>query len=240
MGLIIGFSILCLLFAIIGFFFTLSNQAEDGVYPIGGPNGLNALLFFRKHPVAHAIYKEVLDGNRTESEIDKLLKMGAKAVVTPKLGGDIVVITDEMALAIGNTGGTAFGTKGQLFVSPHKIKPYIKTEQIKVKVAAGEETVAVKKKSIIGSAVAGSVVAGGVGAVVGAVAAASHNITNTEKTTTKYEIRDSGVYITYLEFKDGNGRLFLHDVYVTDDITIDTRAVSWAIDDILFTIKQPK
>ena len=80
-----------------------------------------------------------MNWNGVDSEIDSILKLGAKAVITPKFGSGMLVITDEMALAIGETGGIAYGTKGQLFVGPHKVKPYIANETVKVNVAVGEE-----------------------------------------------------------------------------------------------------
>lgn len=239
MGILIAIMVFSLLFAVIGFFVNTGNQSEDGVYPIGGPNGINTFIFLQQHPAARAIYKAAMNWNGVDSEIDSILKLGAKAVITPKFGSGMLVITDEMALAIGETGGIAYGTKGQLFVGPHKVKPYIANETVKVNVAVGEEKAEKKNKSIIGSAVAGAVIAGGVGAVVGAVAAANHNLTSAEKTTTKYEIRDSGIYITYLKFKDGNRTLFLDNVYVSSDMQINTSSASWAIVDVLNTIKQP-
>ena len=230
MGIIIAIGVICLVLGIAGFFASNKIYDERGVYPIGGPNGLKASQFLLSHPSVNVIFKKMESGGYSEENILKLLQLGAKAVITPKFGGGMLVLTEDAAIAFGETGGVAFGAKGQIFAPLDRCLKYIDKDEMKFKVAVGTETTVAKGKSVVGSAIVGSVVAGGVGAVVGAVAAANHNANNREVTTTKYETRGSGFDIAYLRFMDGNGKLFLDNIYVSDDIDITVSSAHYAVE----------
>lgn len=233
MAAILIFIAVCLVLALIGMVATNKISKDTGVYAIGGPNGGVASSFLRKHPNVSAVYEKMEYGGKSEQTIQQLLQMGAKAVITPQIGDGMLVLMEDAAIAFGNTGGAAHGTKGQLFYPMNRCDGYLRKEEIKFKVEAGKETTKAKDKSVIGSAVVGSIVAGGVGAVVGAIAAANHNTNNREVTTIKYETRGTGIDIAYLQFKDGNGKLYLDNVYVGNDINVNITSVYGAIKRII-------
>lgn len=233
MGIFIAIGVICLVLSLAGFLFSNKIYDERGVYPIGGPNGMKASQFLRSHPSVKAVYDKMESGGSSEKNIQELLQLGAKAVVTPNFGSGMLVLTEEAAIAFGETGSATYGAQGQLFAPLSRCLSYLQKEEMKYKVEVGRETTQAKGKSVIGSAVVGSVVAGGVGAVVGAIAAANHNANNREITSIKYETRGSGFDIAYLQFMDGNGKLFLDNIYVTDEINISVSSAYYAVSNLV-------
>ena len=233
MGIFIAIGVLCLLLSLAGFLASNKIYDERGVYPIGGPNGMKASQFLRSNPSVKSIFNKMESGGYSEKNIQELLQLGAKAVITPQVGSGMLVLTEEAAIAFGETGSITYGAQGQIFAPLNRCLSYIHKEEMKFKVAVGKETTMAKGKSVVGSAIVGSVVAGGVGAVVGAIAAANHNTNNREITTIKYETRGSGFDIAYLQFMDGNGKLFLDNIYVSDDIDISVSSAYYAVSNIV-------
>ena len=167
--ILIAISAVCLLLYFAGRCFLKNYYEERGIYPIGGPNGSYASKFIRTHPTVQAVYDRMGRGGNTEQLAHQLLQLGAKAVITSRTGDGMLVLMEEAAIAFGNTGSASYGTKGQLFHPMKNCSKCVRGEEIKARVAVGSETTRAKEKSVIGSALVGSVVAGGVGAVVGAV-----------------------------------------------------------------------
>ena len=231
-GLLIFIGV-CSLLGIWGYTFTRKRQKEIGIYPMGGINGANASKFIRSNPTVSTVYDLVKSGGATEQNIQKILQAGAKAVITSKFEFGMLVLMEDAAIAFGDTGDRDAGAEGQLITPMRKCSALIKREEIKVRVEAGTETTQGKGKSVIGSAVVGSVLAGGVGAVVGAIAAANHNTNNKEITITKYETIGTGIEKAYLKFDLCKGRLPLDNIYVADDVNVKVSSVYQAVNDII-------
>jgi hypothetical protein len=180
----------CFLIAAACSSFSVKYQNENGYYYLGGFAGLAAWRYFAKHKQSKAIFDKLEEHgtNWTEqSFLDNLFAAGVKGLITAKYCSDVIVITDEMILVYGTPNRSAYGTKGQLFTRDgwSTFKACLHRNEVKEALYQNKTVTPARKKSVVGSAVAGAVVAGGAGAVVGAVAAASHN--NTAKGKVKTE-----------------------------------------------------
>lgn len=227
------------LFGIFGYFFTKKDMNNKGYYYIGGPNGGAGNQFFNKHPNANRLFQAIdTHGLKqwSKKEIEELFSLGAKAIAIDSIGNGLLVITQDMALAYGKPDlkDPTFGTKGQFFTPSYKDFDYrLKEEEIKVPIH--HYTTAKKQESVVGKAVAGAVIAGGVGAVVGAVDALNKNIQNKDAVNDHYIMGGSGVFVTYFNFEFGKNIMRLKSVYVSREFadTIDlNQSVYWIIKEI--------
>lgn len=195
--------IVCSIVAVLGFlgYFLLNRSLENyrnekGVYPVGGFFGKQAEEFLSTHPVSNRVYNKVLEHGFTEwneLEIKSVLELGACAFIKPKyvFKNVIIVVPGEMIFAFGkstSSDSTDDGKYGQIFCGKTGVETFSKCFTVKgvqdfMKL---DVTVPGKEKSVIGHAVAGGVIAGGAGAVVGAISAASHNSKVTSTTETRY------------------------------------------------------
>ena len=206
----VGFVVMMIFFSVLGVLCVAgglwaknSLNNGEGCYFIGGPNG-DAWKFFRKHPSASKIFKYV-DAHGlsvwTDSAIESLFSLGAKAILRAKAGSDLIVITDEMALIYGKpspNGDPSGGTKGHIYTKASTFRGCLRIRDIPVPV--GSYTTPKKQKSVVGNAVAGAVVAGGVGAVVGAVSALNNNVQNKDAVDTHFIMGKSGVSVLDFSF----------------------------------------
>ena len=221
------------------------------------------VTFFAEHPTARAIYDEIykyewtyLDKKQTKFYIEddpslfrkgaaleealfqKLLELGVKAIIYDVY--ELFVFTSEMVMVFcGPTGVTP-----TIYTAPNKDR-FMRCihREDRTQVTGYTLNMPGKQKSVIGSAVAGGIVAGGVGAVVGAVAAANHN--NTVKPTKKTfcQVQKTGGYMTYYEHPYDTSRMIFDlwenhpdwnmRFYVADGITLDGNGIDIVISNLI-------
>lgn len=221
----LGIAVVCLGLMFLMIRFSRNLEKEDGRYLLdASTNGGPANRFFQKHPEAKGIFNILKKNNKalwSENTINELIQSGgAKAVIASSGASAMIIITKEMALAVGNTArGSGLG---EVYDAKHResFLSRVSLEPIKTQIAIDVEKTAPKQRSVVGSAVAGAVIAGGVGAVVGAVAAASNNIAGKEKTTIKYAEVNSEHYISYFNYYLCTGRVYLNKFYLADDVKL--------------------
>lgn len=194
-----------------------------------------------KHPEAKKIYnsKELsknLSENTTNEEIaNNLLKMGAKVAI---VSGSclvlrcILVITEDMVLAFNGS-----LNKKEVYTAPNKEKVLERIKIEDVKEYSGYTVSA--QKSVVKSAVVGGIIAGGAGAVVGAIAADNHN-RNSPATKTVVESHKTGEKETWYYFMGMETRMplkanFHKDICIrtASGITIDKDNVKKSISQVL-------
>lgn len=216
----------CLVLALIGYLLTRKMQDDNGYYYIGGPNGGGATSFLNRHPNSNNVYKMVDSHSQSEwskEDIQKLFSLGAKAVAFDDYRRGLLVITDEMALAYGKPApkDVSGGTKGQIFAATHKSEflSHIKFEELMAPEIS--YTTPAKQKSVVRQAVAGAVVAGNVGAVIGAMDALNSNIQNKDKVEIHYAgEKRTGIGYTVFSFhlSPNSFKLKNEDVYIAPEL----------------------
>ena len=203
---IIGVS---LFFSIVGFVVTKINQEKSGIYYIGGPNGFGASKFFRNHPHANNIFNKLdsIMSNRgmTNADMQDLINSGCKIVARGRESGYAMVITSEMCLLYGQpmyNNNPTNGTTGQVFDVSNKETISRAIIYKKYEVPIGSYEIEKKQKSVVKNAIGGAVIAGGVGAVVGAINAASKNASS-DKVETKIVYGESQYGYWAMNFECG-------------------------------------
>lgn len=233
MGLIIGmlvFAAVCLALSFWGYKVTQSTQMDKGCYYLGGPNGGLANKFLKQHPISKQIYKELLKHGRDQSwydnEISEILNLGAGAFITSGVLSNndvIVVVPNEMIMVFGDTGSASSGAYGQIYCGKgiEMFNSQLKRNYIQKSIGSYTTTTPAKKKSVIGNAVAGAVIAGGAGAVVGAIHAANHN-SNAKDTVKKHYVYGDEIASQYFSFEYYMARnaFEIDKMYVSGDIKI--------------------
>ena len=183
-------------------------QISNGFCPIGGVERSGAEIFFKEHPISNQIYKALLNhgkGNKFyDNEIDNILAIGAGALITSGAFSSndvIVVVPNEAIIVFGDTGSTATGF-GQLFCGKgiEIFYKQFKRNYIQKSIGSYTTITPAKKKSVIGNAVAGAVIAGGAGAVVGSIHAANHN-SNTKDTVKTHYVYGNEIASQYFSFE---------------------------------------
>ena len=201
--------------------------------------------WLRAHPQSEKIYKAIRSGNFTEDNMketgDRLIEMGAKLVVLNICGEyNYFVITDEMVAA-------GKGCRNEIFTSQNK---KLVLQHIKVDFAPVTTTIdaPAAQKSVVKSAVAGGVLAGGVGAVIGAATAINHNNRvsgKTEHISISHGTRDDGVYYHYYIAPENQSYRFClenkynqeidkqYGIYAAAGIDIENKRINSLISNIL-------
>jgi hypothetical protein len=183
-------AVILLVLSICGLKWSKDFQYKGGYYFIGGISGAPAKKYFSTHPKSKMIFDKLdsRGGNWTDQAfLDDLFASGVKGLVTAKLCSDVIVVTDEIILVYGTPNDRAYGTKGQFFTQDgwKTFRTSLHLHDVKEIIGQSRTITPAKQKNVVGSAVAGAVVAGGAGAVVGAVAAANHNNNAKDKVETQ-------------------------------------------------------
>lgn len=170
---------ICFVFVGIGF---LVASFGEGYRYLGGPNGLGAMMYLRANSNVKAICDHLtVKGDRflTDNDVTDLIKLGAEVIFTASHKADVIIVTENAIIAFGDTGSASAGTKGQIYYGDEGLTLFIDKlfvrETAKNIVGTYQTTTPAKQKSVVGSAVAGAVLAGSTGAIVGAVSALNHN-----------------------------------------------------------------
>ena len=225
MGAIVFIVILLIAIVVGGIYGTRAIQQNQGYYAIGGPNGSNAKSYMKQNPLMKKVFDFVEEHNNnnvwSEEQIKEQFKMGAKAVIS-HYDKVKIVIMQNAAIAFGEPdyNNAANGTKGQIFFKKEIFLSSIREKDISM--ATSSYTIQEpEKKSVVGSAVAGTIIAGGVGAVVGAVSAASHNIAESNKEIKKPIFVSSGKKCAeFMFYPTGSNKLQLREIRVAEDIDL--------------------
>ena len=188
--------IVCVVFSLLtllGFIANSKLQENGGYMYLGGINGGRAEKYLKSTPTAKSVYDQLEIHGHTfwhDNDIDKLIQAGAGAVFTSKDSNDIIVVTPKTIIAYGDTGSYSAGADGQIYSDTKGLELFqydlFKREVVNNIVGSYQTTTPAKEKSVIGNAVAGAVIAGGVGAVVGAINAANHNAKAKDTVKTHY------------------------------------------------------
>jgi len=203
-GLII-LAVVCGAFAVVGYFANTSFQEEGGYLYLGGINGGRANKYLKSNQKLKNIHNELKSHGKTkwnDEDINKLFRLGSGAVLTSKDSNDIIVVANKTIIVYGDTGSSSAGADGQVFFGEKGIELFetlLERNSVNEVIGSYQTTIPAKKKSVVGSAVAGAVIAGGAGAVVGAIASANHN-TNSKDTIKTHYIHNDNVVLYYYTF----------------------------------------
>lgn len=181
--------------------------------------------FFEKHPDSKKVYEYITSkimrgdiGKQAETISDTLIDLGAKAIILNScVSNDIVVFTKEMAFV---SDFSKIGDHGiiEIFEAPYKERFMARVgKNERQNVSSYTRTIEPKQKSVVGSAIAGGVIAGGAGAIVGAVAAASHNSNAKPTQKTEFYSQGTGMYDYYYKFK----KSYNHRMFLNNDLNLD-------------------
>jgi len=219
-------SVGCGLLTLICYFATSNNQKNGGYMYLGGLNGAPANKFLNSNQKAKTIYNYLIrHGHKSwdDNEVSEILNLGAGAVFTARYKSDIIVVTEKTIIAFGDTGSSTSGADGQIYFDDKGLELFqdklFKRECINRIAGSYQTTTPAKEKSVIGNAVAGAIIAGGVGAVVGAINAASHNA-NAKDTVKTHYVYSSEVldYYFMFHYHMANTSFTIDKMYFSNDI----------------------
>ena len=207
-----------------------NEQIDNGCYYLGGENGGVDKKFLEDHPISKQIYNKLLKHGRTnrwyDNEINEILNLGAGAFITSGVLSNndvIVVVPNEMIMVFGDSGSATPGAYGQIYCGKgiEIFNKQFKRNYIQKSIGSYTTTTPAKKKSVIGNAVAGAVIAGGAGAVVGAIHAANHN-SNAKDTVKRHYIYGNEIASQYFSFEyyKSKNAFVIDKMYVSGDIKV--------------------